>query len=138
MLSDFLRQAATSRRIVVRSSPDSEKDHVSVEDVVDLTLRIASGGAHRIYNIAAGRNTRQGDLLAAIAAASGCAVEMPGDGPVVTFVPIDVRRIRAEFGFVPRDVLADIPAVWQSFADHFGRGPQICQQLLMQTKERRA
>lgn len=121
MLSDFLRQAATSGRIVVRSSPDSAKDHVSVEDVVDVTLRIATGGVHRTYNIASGRNTRQGDLLSAIREASGCAVEMPHDGPNVTFAAIDVERIRREFGFVPKDVLADVPALYRAFAEHFQR-----------------
>lgn len=125
MLSDFMRQAATSGRIVVRSSPDSEKDHVSVEDVVDVTSRIVTGGAHRIYNIAAGRNTRQGDLLAALAQAASCAVEMPHDAPSVTFAPIDVARIRSEFGFVPRDVLMDVPSLWRAFAEHFRQQPDL-------------
>jgi nucleoside-diphosphate-sugar epimerase len=122
MLSDFLRQAATSGRIIVRSSPDSEKDHVSVADVVDVTLRIARAGAHRVYNVAAGRNTRQGDLLAAIALASGCVVETPEGAPRIAFAPIDVDRIRGEFGVVPRDVLADMPALWRDFAEYFESG----------------
>jgi len=119
MLSDFLRQAARTGRIAVRSSSESEKDHVSVDDVVRATLQIARSGRERLYNVAAGRNTRQGDLLAAIAAAGDCAIEVPPNAPAIRFAPIDVRRIRDEFAFSARDVLADIPYLWRAFADHF-------------------
>ena len=121
MLSDFLRQAATTGQIVVRSSGDSSKDHVSIEDVVDMTLRIATGGAQRVYNIAAGKNTRQGDLLDALALASGCNVDVAPGSPTVTFEPIDIRRISTEFGFTARDVLRDVPALWEAFRAHFRR-----------------
>lgn len=119
MLSDFLRQAATSGKIVVRSSSNSEKDHVSVDDVVVVTLSIARSGRGRIYNVAAGRNTRQGDVLRAIAAASGCELVEPSEAPVVAFAPIDVRRVAGEFGFAARDVLDDIPNLWRTFREHF-------------------
>lgn len=119
MLSDFLRQAATTGKISVRSSEGSSKDHVSVDDVVELGLRIAREGRERIYNVAAGRNTVQGDLLRAIAAASGCAIDVAPHAPTVTFAPIAVGRVRAEFSFVPRNVLDDIPALWNAFASHF-------------------
>jgi len=121
MLSDFLRQAATTGQIVVRSSGDSSKDHVSVEDVAEMALRIATAGSRRVYNIAAGKNTKQGELLDAIVAASGCKVEVVAGGPTVTFAPIDVERIRTEFGFKARDVLKDTPALWEAFRAHFRR-----------------
>ena len=119
LLSDFLRQAATTNRIVVRSARDSEKDHVSVEDVVDVCLRIAVEGRHRIYNVAAGRNTLQGDILDAIATVSGCAIDVAENAPTVRFVPIRNDRIRDEFAFHAAGILDDIPALWESFRAHF-------------------
>lgn len=119
MLSDFLRQAATTGTIRVRSSQDSEKDHVSVEDVADVVLRIAESGTHRLYNVAAGRNTRQGDVLDAIARASGCTIDVAPNAPAIKFSPIEVQRIREEFDFMPKDVVAEIPALWQAFRAHF-------------------
>ncbi|MBV8424463.1 MAG: SDR family oxidoreductase [Candidatus Eremiobacteraeota bacterium] len=127
MLSDFLRQAATTGRIVVRSSRDSEKDHVSIDDVVDVGLRIAFTGRERLYNIAAGRNTKQGLLLDAIAAASKCTIEIMPDAPAVVFAPIDVARVRKEFGFETRDVLDDLPRLWREFKDHFAATAQVAQ-----------
>jgi nucleoside-diphosphate-sugar epimerase len=124
MSSDFLRQAATSGKIAVRSSRDSEKDHVSVEDVVELTLRIAESGKERIYNVAAGTNTKQGDLLDRIAAKSGCGIETAPNSPAVVFAPIDVTRIRGEFDFCARDILDDVPTLWREFEQHFARERQ--------------
>ncbi len=119
MSSDFLRQAATTGCIDVRSSRDSEKDHVSVEDVVEVTLQIVASGKERIYNIAAGTNTKQGRLLDRIAAVSGCGIEVRPGSPSVVFTPIDVTRIRDEFGFRARDVIDDVPALWKAFEQHF-------------------
>jgi nucleoside-diphosphate-sugar epimerase len=119
MSSDFLRQAATTGAIEVRSSGESEKDHVSVEDAVDVTLRIAASGKERVYNIAAGRNTKQGELLERIAAVSGCRVNVKPGSPRVVFAPIDVARIRGEFDFRARNVLDDVPALWRAFEAHF-------------------
>jgi nucleoside-diphosphate-sugar epimerase len=125
MSSDFLRQAAVTGIIAVRSSADSEKDHVSVEDVVDVTLRIASSGKERVYNIAAGRNTKQGELLERIAAVSGCRIDVRAGSSTVAFAPIDVARIRSEFDFRAHDILDDVPGLWRDFEGHFQSAKQV-------------
>ncbi len=125
MSSDFLRQAAMTGAIEVRSSGHSEKDHVSVEDVVDVTLRIAVSGKERVYNIAAGRNTRQGELLERIAAVSGCSIEVKSGSRAVRFAPIDIRRVRSEFNFRARDIVEDIPVLWPAFEEHFAAEKQV-------------
>jgi len=124
MSSDFLRQAACTGRIEVRSSRDSEKDHVSVDDVVDMTLQIVASGKERVYNLASGKNTKQGRLLDRIASVSGCSVDVLPGSPSIVFAPIDVRRIRDEFGFRARDVLDDVPALWKVFEQHFASAKQ--------------
>ncbi|HTU82336.1 MAG TPA: NAD-dependent epimerase/dehydratase family protein [Candidatus Acidoferrales bacterium] len=115
-LSDVLRQAVTTGRIQLRSALESSKDYVSVEDVAERTLDVASRGTHRIYNVAAGRNTTHRALIDAIRRVLPVDVEIAPGSPATTAQPIDVARVQAEFPFVPAEVCAEVPRLLQAFA----------------------
>jgi nucleoside-diphosphate-sugar epimerase len=100
-----LRREARGGRIVLRADPDSAKDYVHVDDVVALLPRIAAGGRERIYNVGSGVQLRHRQWADALRAATGCAVTTVPDAPTLSFPPLDVSRIRTEFGFEPRPVL---------------------------------
>ena len=114
-LSDILRQAATTGRIAIRTALDSSKDYVSVDDVAEAVLAIAAGSEHRIYNVAAGRNTTHGALLAAIARAVPFELSVAPDAPTVVAPLIDAGRLQSEFPFEPRDVLEDVGGLARAF-----------------------
>ncbi len=119
-LSDVLRQAATTGRIAIRTSLDSSKDYVSVDDVADLALRVASESRERVYNVAAGKNTTHRALLEVILQAVPARVVVAPGAPTVTVPEIDAGRVRSEFGFLARDVLADLPGVARAFLLNLG------------------
>jgi nucleoside-diphosphate-sugar epimerase len=100
-----LKREARHGRIVLRSAPDSAKDYVHLDDVVELLPRIALAGRHRLYNVAGGRNLSHRQWLDALQVQTGCAVELAPGAPCHVFPPVDIGRIRDEFGFAPRRVL---------------------------------
>src|SRR2546423_1407551 len=51
-LSAILRDVVQGKQVTVHSAPDSEKDYISLNDVVEGLLRITREGKHRLYNLA--------------------------------------------------------------------------------------
>lgn len=108
-LSAVLREAIRDRAVLVRTSPDSERDFVSVDDVVDILLRIATSGQHRIYNVASGTNVSNRDLLAKISILTGSRITFQDNAPLSRSTRIATDRIRTEFNFEAKNVLDEIP-----------------------------
>lgn len=114
-LSDVLRQAAASGRVVMRTTRSAAKDYITVGAACRYLIAIALGGRSRLYNVAQGENVSNGALCDFLAA-RGIAVEIaPGAADAVT-PPIDVRRLRAEFGPPHETLLAALPAIFEQFA----------------------
>lgn len=101
-----LVREARSGRIVLQTAVDSLKDYIHIDDVVELLPRISAMGAERLYNVASGIQTTHAQWTAQLAAQMGCIVEVVCGAPNVSFPPINIDRIRAEFDFQPRPVLA--------------------------------
>lgn len=110
-LAETLRRAVTRSEVTLRSSPDTERDYVHVDDVVGLLPRVARMGRERLYNIASGVNVKNRDLLRVLADETGCDVVVIGTEPSTSFPGIDIARIRAEFGFEPRQLLEELPTI---------------------------
>jgi nucleoside-diphosphate-sugar epimerase len=101
-----LVREARSGRIVLQSAMDSVKDYIHIDDVVELLPRISALGAERLYNVASGIQMTHTQLTAELAVQTGCIVEVISGAPTLSFAPINIDRIRAEFDFQPRPVLA--------------------------------
>lgn len=101
-----LVREARAGRIVLQTAADSAKDYIHIDDVAELLPRIAADGRERLYNVASGVQTTHAQWTEQLAAQTGCAVEVTPDALSVRFIPVDIGRIRAEFDFQPRPVLA--------------------------------
>jgi nucleoside-diphosphate-sugar epimerase len=106
LVADLVRQAR-SGHIVLRSDPQSAKDYVHVDDLLDWLPRIALSGCAATYNVASGRQTTHAHWLAWLQAHTGCTVEVVAQAPLQAFPPINVQRLQGEWGAAPRVVLAD-------------------------------
>jgi nucleoside-diphosphate-sugar epimerase len=108
----FLGQIITSGRdtgrVLFRQGPQSEKDYVSLADVVRLLPMIATGGRHRLYNLAAGRNTSHASIATILSASPGWLTDFIPDAPTIRFPPIDIGRLRAEFPAPSGDLASDL------------------------------
>jgi len=116
-LSAVIREAVATGAVTVRTSPESEKDYVAIDDVVTGLIQIATQGQHPVYNLASGINVTNAALLDRLRELTGCSVEFLAGAPEVKFPPISVRRMREEFGFAPAQLperLGDLVNLYRS------------------------
>lgn len=100
-LATVVRDAVAKNHVVMKTSPESEKDYVYIDDVLELLPKIAVQGQQRLYNVAAGENVSNRFLLNWLSMLTGCTVEYMAQAPTVIFPIISIDRLKDEFGFVP-------------------------------------
>lgn len=106
-LSSIIGDALQNGKVTLRTTPESAKDYISVSDAARMTIEIALRGVEKIYNVASGFNTTNDEILGALQAALGCRISYTQDAKKYIFPPIDISRIRSEFGFKPGTRLMD-------------------------------
>jgi nucleoside-diphosphate-sugar epimerase len=115
-LAGVVREAVERRTVELRTSLDSERDFVHVDDVARVLPEIAVRGRARLYNVASGRSTTNASVSAALEAATGCTTKVVAGAVRSAYPPVDISRIRGELGFEPSaDVLSRIPAIVRAF-----------------------
>lgn len=92
-LTSVLRSALESGVVSLQTALTSAKDYVSVDDVVLALEAIAARGTEPIVNVAFGRNTSHGELMAAIHAATGASVRVAPAAREVTFPEIATEKL---------------------------------------------
>jgi len=92
-LSAVIREAIDTGCVRLRTGLASEKDYVSIGDVVAALEAIATRGREKITNVAYGANTTHGEIIEALTRATGARVEVEANAPVVSFPPIVTRRL---------------------------------------------
>jgi nucleoside-diphosphate-sugar epimerase len=96
---------------------DSSRDYVSVRDVADYLIDIATAGRHRVYNVASGRNVSNRELAARLEELTGATVTVAPGAPNVSYPPMDVTRVREEFGFRASDLLDELPGLLEAYRE---------------------
>ena len=114
-LSTIITDAITQQKVVLQTSAGSAKDYISVDNVVDGLIAIATRGKERIYNLASGVNVSNHELTEALRNATGCTVEYSPSAPLVSFPPINIDRVRAEFDLQTSSVLNDMPQLIDAY-----------------------
>lgn len=104
----IIQEALAKKYLLLQSSLLSAKDYVSVRDVVETLPRLAQSGRHRIYNVASGTNVTHQRLISRLQEITDCRVEVQSAPPVIVYPPINIQRIKQEFDFYPKSVLADL------------------------------
>ena len=116
----LLIRDALGGKIVLRSSPDASKDYIALEDALAILPRIATEGVDGIYNVASGRNVRNGQVLEELKSLTGCVVEVPDQAPGSESSPIGIERLRREFSFSPSEPLAGLRAMVEAYRRSVG------------------
>ena len=115
-ISEILRQAACEKKVLLRSSPASAKDFVSIDDVTSWLVPVARHGRERFYNLARGENTSN-QVLASRLRELGVEVKFTAATSDSIFPRIDCSRVGQEFHAARHDLLEDLPSLLKSFSD---------------------
>ena len=108
-LSEVLREGVLTGHVTLHSSLDSEKDYVSIDDVVSLIPQIIIKGQSRVYNIASGSNISHGTLLGALSELIPITIHVVDGAAKSLFPRISIGKVREEFGFQPRQIVDELP-----------------------------
>lgn len=119
-LHSVIREAVETGRVLIRSSPESEKDYINVDEVISLLPKIATLGKHRIYNVASGRNVSNATLASLLQEHTGCVVSFQPGAPRTTFPVVDISRIKQEFQYVPGEMADHIRTLVDAFREKYG------------------
>lgn len=119
-LSSIIKDALFKKKVVLQTSADSAKDYVSIHNVVDGLISIATKGERSIYNLASGLNVSNQQLLDRVSSLTDCQVEFAPEAPRLRFPAINIDRMRSEFDFRPSDLLADMAMLVESYRSRWG------------------
>jgi len=108
-LFELIRAACDDGAIALQSALDSAKDYVWIGDVVEQVPKIALSGRHHCYNLCSGTNLTHRQLLEQIQTVTGARLSVRENAPCTVAAPIDIDRLREEFGYRPTPVLPLIP-----------------------------
>jgi len=103
----LIKDAIDTKKIILSTSLDSEKDYVSVKDVVSILPRIALHGHHCIYNVASGVNTKIEEILKVIQHRTGCTIKVAEKAQRIFYPRISIDRLRTEFNYAPSSSLTN-------------------------------
>lgn len=114
-LTSLIKDALSKNKIVLRTTMDSEKDYISVNDVTEMIFKIIQGGHHTTYNIASGRNTTNSEIIEKLQEITQCEVKVAPDAKKISFPKINIRRISDEFSFQPTKLMEDLQYILSDF-----------------------
>jgi GDP-4-dehydro-6-deoxy-D-mannose reductase len=126
-IASFARQVALGLEAggpvrVVTGNPDSRRDYTDVRDVVRAYRALAAAGRAGVFNVCSGRSLSARELVAALADATGAAIEHVVDPALLRpHEVIEVRgsaaRLRSATGWAPEipleRTLVDTVAWWR-------------------------
>jgi nucleoside-diphosphate-sugar epimerase len=105
LIPTVIKDALLQGRIRLMISPQSSRDYIDIEDVLDILPRIAAEGKQRCYNVASGVNIFLAEITRLIGGQFPSECDWRPDAPTVVFPTIDISRVRTEFSFSPRPAL---------------------------------
>jgi len=97
--------------VTLRTSGESSKDYVLLDDVVRVLPEIAMRGTQRIYNVASGTQITHREIMERVQGLTNCTWDIDPSAQSLETVPVDIGRVQQEFGFRPTPVLDRIEAL---------------------------
>ena len=108
-LFDIIRSACDHSHIKLRTTIDSCKDYILIDDLLNILPKIATKGRYSCYNVGSGYNISNQELLKPIISATNARLDIETDAQKIMLPPINIDRLCDEFSFIPSPILDYIP-----------------------------
>jgi nucleoside-diphosphate-sugar epimerase len=106
-LTTIITEALDKGSVILQTTADSAKDYISVYDAARITVDISLRGKQKIYNVASGINTTNGEIMNKIKEVLNCEIYYANNARQIIFPAINIQRIKEEFEFQPSTFLAE-------------------------------
>jgi nucleoside-diphosphate-sugar epimerase len=106
-VTSIIKDALNNGKIVLRTTPDSAKDYISIDDVVRGLYLISTKGNQGVYNLASGLNVKNESILNIIKEETGCVIEYSPISEQIIFPEISVEKIKRDLNFSISSTLTD-------------------------------
>ena len=113
-ISQVLEEASNTGRVRLLTAPQSEKDFVSINDVIRWLPKIAMGGTRQIYNVASGTNTSNAEI-ALLLEQKGIEVSFADNAAEWSFPIIDTSHLTQEFGTAQSSLASEFEYLFDCF-----------------------
>lgn len=109
-LPSIIRNAVNNGKVDMYVSPEYAKDYVSVDDVAEMTIKVAQDISTKgeIFNIASGDNISAKEIAEILRFETNCEIIWHENGVNELFPITNVCKIKEHFKFKPRQVLEDM------------------------------
>lgn len=116
-LPSIARNAINNGHVDMFVSPNYAKDYVSVEDVAQMTIKIANDLSTngQIFNVAAGFNTSAKEIAEILTDQTNCKIHWHENTQDEIFPVTDISAIKNHFGYQPASVLGDLANMLSDF-----------------------
>ena len=119
-LPSVLRDAIEHGSVTLRTSLESTRNSVSLDDVVDSVLALSRRGARGIFNIAGPGAVSHRELTEELVALTGCEVHVEDGAPTERAPDISLDRVMHEIGYRPQSVLEALPQLVEGYRKALG------------------
>ncbi len=116
-LSSLLQDALGSGKVILRTSLESTRNYVAVDDVVTSLLALLDLGATGIYNVAGPRSVSHREIADQLARLTGASIEVAPGAPTATAPDISIARLSAAVDYAPESVIDALPRLVAGYRD---------------------
>lgn len=118
-LPSIVRNAINNGKVDMFVPPSYAKDYVSVEDVAEMTIKIAQDFSTKgeIFNVAAGENISAEEIASILYKETECSVVWHDSSVEDHFPVTDISHITKRFDFCARKVLTDLTSMITMFKE---------------------
>jgi len=116
-IPSIIRQVIKENKIKLFSTLDSEKDYISIDDLIQIIPKILLAGKETIYNLAEGKNTTVKEITDKISMETNCEVIIDKNAKKFCPMRINTERVVNEFNFKPKSIVDKLPHMIKDFKE---------------------